>query len=90
MFRLWLRPSYNGVEAEFYVGVAAPAKTPATKISKLIHWFTTALQAPEIKAKFAALGFFSGGQCGADFAAMLHTDYKKYGQIVREAHLQMN
>jgi tripartite-type tricarboxylate transporter receptor subunit TctC len=48
------------------------------------------LQAPEIKAKFAALGFFSGGQCGADFAAMLHTDYKKYGQIVREAHLQMN
>jgi tripartite-type tricarboxylate transporter receptor subunit TctC len=81
---------YNGVEAEFYVGVAAPAKTPATKISKLIHWFTTALQAPEIKAKFAALGFFSGGQCGADFAAMLHTDYEKYGQIVREAHLQMN
>jgi tripartite-type tricarboxylate transporter receptor subunit TctC len=81
---------YNGVEAEFYVGVAAPAKTPATKISKLIRWFTTALQAPQIKAKFAALGFFSGGQCGADFAAMLHKDYEKYGQIVREAHLQLN
>jgi tripartite-type tricarboxylate transporter receptor subunit TctC len=48
------------------------------------------LQAPQIKAKFAALGFFSGGQCGADFAAILHKDYEKYGQIVREAHLQMN
>jgi tripartite-type tricarboxylate transporter receptor subunit TctC len=81
---------YNGVEAEFYVGVAAPAKTPATKISKLIGWFTTALQSPQIKAKFAALGFFSGGQCGADFAAILHKGYEKYGQIVREAHLQMN
>jgi tripartite-type tricarboxylate transporter receptor subunit TctC len=81
---------YNGVEAEFYVGVAAPAKTPATKISKLIRWFTTALQAPQIKAKFAALGFFSGGQCGADFAGILHKDYEKYGQIVREAHLQTN
>ena len=81
---------YNGVEAEFYVGVAAPAKTPATKISKLIRWFSTALQTPEIKAKFAALGFFSGGQCGADFAAILNNDYEKYGQVVREAHLQMN
>jgi len=81
---------YSGVDAEFYVGVAAPAKTPATKISELTHWFTTALQAPQIKAKFAALGFFSGAQCGADFAAILHNDYDKYGQIVREAHLQMN
>jgi tripartite-type tricarboxylate transporter receptor subunit TctC len=81
---------YGGVEAEFYVGVAAPAKTPATKVSELIHRFATALQAPQIKAKFAALGFFSGGQCGADFAAILHKDYAKYGQIVRQAHLQMN
>ena len=81
---------YDAVKAEFYVGVVAPAKTPATKISKLIRWFTTALQAPQIKAKFAALGFFSGGQCGADFAAILHKDYEKYGQVVREAHLQMD
>ena len=81
---------YKGVEAEFFVGVAAPAKTPATKISKLSGWFTAALQAPQIKAKFAALGFFSGGQCGADFAAILHKDYEKYGQIAREAHLQKN
>jgi tripartite-type tricarboxylate transporter receptor subunit TctC len=81
---------YNGVAAEFYIGVAAPARTPATRISKLIRWFTTALQAPQIKAKFATLGFFSGGQCGAAFAAILHKDYEKYGKIVREAHLQMN
>lgn len=81
---------YNAVEADFYVGVAAPAKTPATKVSKLTRWFTAALQASQIKAKFAVLGFFSGGQCGADFAAILHKDYEKYGQIVQEAHLHMN
>jgi tripartite-type tricarboxylate transporter receptor subunit TctC len=81
---------YKDVESDFYVGVAAPAKTPATKISKLIRWFTAALQAPQIKTKFAALGFFSGGQCGADFAAIIHKDYEKYGEIVREAHLKMN
>jgi tripartite-type tricarboxylate transporter receptor subunit TctC len=81
---------YNGVEANFYVGVAAPAKTPATEISKLIRWFAAALQAPQIKAKFATLGFFSGGQCGGDFAAILRKDFEKYGNIVREAQLQMH
>ena len=81
---------YKDVESDFYVGAAAPAKTPATKISKLIRWFTAALQAPQIKTKFAALGLFSGGQCGADFAAIIHKDYEKYGEIVREAHLKMN
>jgi tripartite-type tricarboxylate transporter receptor subunit TctC len=80
---------YEGVEAEFYIGVAAPMKTPAAKVSKLIGWFTSALQAPQIIAKFAALGFFSGGQCGTDFAAILHKDYEKYGKIVRQAHLEM-
>jgi len=79
---------YPGVEAEFYGGVVAPAKTPAKKIASLTHWFAEALQAPQVKAKYAALGFFSGGQCGADFAAVLRKDYEKYGQTVREAHLQ--
>jgi len=81
---------YNGVEAEFYAGVVAPAKTPKETVSKLIGWFSAAIKAPKVKAKFAALGFFSGGQCGADFAAILHKDYEKYGQIIREAHLQMH
>jgi tripartite-type tricarboxylate transporter receptor subunit TctC len=68
---------YDGVKAEFYIGVAAPAKTPAPKISRLIRWFTTALGAPQIKATFAALGFFSGGQCGADFSAILHKELQE-------------
>jgi len=81
---------YSGVEAEFYGGVIAPAKTPAKKISELIHWFAAALRAPQVEAKYAALGFFAGGQCGADFAAILRNDYEKYGRIVREAHLEMH
>ena len=65
-------------------------KRPAEKIANLTHWFSGALQAPQVKAKFAALGFFSGGQCGADFAAILRKDYEKYGQTTREAHLQLH
>jgi len=80
----------HGVEAEFYGGVVAPAGTPEAKISSLIHWFTAALQTPQVKAKYKALGFFSGGQCGADFAAILREDNRKYGQTVADAHLRMH
>lgn len=80
---------YKGVEAEFYGGVVAPARTPEETISKLIGWFTAALKDPKVKAKFAALGFFPGGQCGAEFGAVMRKDYEKYGQAIRDAHLQM-
>ncbi len=81
---------YKGVEAEFYGGVVAPAKTAKQTINRLIGWFSAAIKEPNVQAKFAALGFFSGGQCGADFAAVLRNDYDKYGQAVRQAHLEMH
>ncbi|HUE10098.1 MAG TPA: tripartite tricarboxylate transporter substrate binding protein [Steroidobacteraceae bacterium] len=80
---------YKGFEAEFFGGLVAPAKTPQPAIAQLIGDFTAAMQSPQIKAKFAALGFFPAGQCGADFAAILHKEYDKYGRIVQDAHIKM-
>ncbi len=77
------------VKQEFFGGVVAPAKTPKETIAKLTDLFKTALQAPNIKAKFASLGFFAGGECGADYAAILRKDYADYGQIIRDANLKM-
>jgi len=83
-----IESGYKDVEAEFYVGVVAPAKTPQATVSQTIRWFSDALALPEVKAKFASLGFVQGGQCGADFGAMLRKDYANYGRTLREAHLQ--
>ena len=77
------------VKQEFFGGVVAPAKTPKETIAKLTDLFKTALQAPNIKAKFASLGFFAGGECGTDYAAILRKDYADYGQIIRDANLKM-
>ena len=79
---------YKDVEAEFYIGVVTPAKTPQATISQTIRWFSDAIKAPEIKAKIASLGFVRGGQCGADFGAIIRKDYDNYGRTIREAHLQ--
>jgi tripartite-type tricarboxylate transporter receptor subunit TctC len=79
---------YKDVEAEFYVGVVAPAKTPQATVSQTIRWFSDAIRLPEVKAKFTSLGFVPGGQCGADFGAIIRKDYANYGRTMREAHLQ--
>jgi tripartite-type tricarboxylate transporter receptor subunit TctC len=85
-----IESGYNDVEAEFYIGVVAPAKTPRVAISQTIRWFSDAIRVAEIKAKFVSLGFVPGGQCGIDFGAIIGKDYAKYGRTIREARLQMH
>lgn len=79
---------YQGFEAEVWWGVFAPASTPAEIISRLAATFTAAIQAPEVKAKLATLGFYPVGMCAADFAADLRRQYDEYGQIIREAKIK--
>lgn len=85
-----MESGYKNVEAEFYGGVVAPAKTPQATVSQLIRWFSEAIKSPNVKARFAELGFIPGGQCGGDFGAIIRKDYDNYGRTIREAHLQMH
>ncbi|MGB8628622.1 MAG: tripartite tricarboxylate transporter substrate binding protein [Xanthobacteraceae bacterium] len=85
-----IESGYKDVEAEFYIGVVAPAKTPRATISQTIRWFSDVIRVPEIKVKFASLGFVPGGQCGSDFGAIIRRDYTNYGRTIREARLQMH
>jgi tripartite-type tricarboxylate transporter receptor subunit TctC len=85
-----IESGYKNVEAEFYGGVVAPAKTPPATVTRLIGWFSDAIKAPKVKARFAALGLVAGGQCGADFGRIIRHDYDNYGRTIREAHLQMH
>jgi len=80
---------YQDVVADFFGGVATPAKTPNEKLMKLIGWFSAAIEDPAVKGKFAALGFFPGGPCGAAFGAMLRKDYDEYGRVIREANIKL-
>ena len=80
---------YKDFVAEFFVGLIAPAKTPKDTVAQIGAMFTTAMQPPDIKAKLAALGLFPNATCGADFAAILRSDYEEYGRVIREANIKM-
>ena len=52
----FIESGYKDVDADIWFGVVAPANTPKDTLSQFTGWFTAALQVPEVKAKFAALG----------------------------------
>ena len=85
-----IEAGYKNVQAEFYGGVVAPAKTPQATLSQITRWFSDAIKAPAIKAKYASLGFVPGQQCGPGFGAIIRKDYDNYGRTIRDAHLQMH
>jgi len=79
---------YKDYEEDVWFGVVAPAMTPQPALSQLANWFSTAVQAPEVKSKLALQELYPVGLCGADFAAHLRKEHEKYGRIVREANIK--
>jgi len=79
---------YKDYEWDYWLGVLAPANTPKKMVSQLAGWLTTALQAPEFKAKLAPLGLYPVGICGADFIAFIRKKYEEYGRAIREFNLK--
>jgi tripartite-type tricarboxylate transporter receptor subunit TctC len=79
---------YNDYEAEVWFGVAAPAKTPKETVAQAATWFTTAMQAPEVKPKLLNLGLYPVGICGEEFAAHIRKQSEMYSRIIREANIK--
>jgi tripartite-type tricarboxylate transporter receptor subunit TctC len=79
---------YPGFEVDVWWGVFAPALTPQETVSHVAGLFARAVQAPEVKAKLVALGFYPVGMCGADFAAYMRRQYDEYGRVIREANIK--
>ena len=79
---------FKDYEIDAWFGVFAPANTLKETTAQLAGWFTAAMQAPDVKARLAALGLTPVGLCGADFAAHLRRQYEDYGRIIRDANLR--
>ena len=76
---------FGEIEADGWFGLA---RTPMDMLPRLASSFTTALHAPEVKAKLAVLGHDSVAMCGAKFAVYLHKKFEEYGRVIREASIK--
>ena len=72
-----------------YVGVVAPAGTPAAIVDKLNAAINASLLAPEVAAAFARLGAELGPASPQDFAAFLADETRKWTQVAKAANIKI-
>jgi tripartite-type tricarboxylate transporter receptor subunit TctC len=76
---------YPGYEATIWLGIFAPGGTPAAVIDRLRTEINKALGEPAVEAKLKSAGGLEPLVTKPDeFAALIRSDYDKYGRIVRE------
>jgi tripartite-type tricarboxylate transporter receptor subunit TctC len=74
--------------AEIFYGIVAPAKTPASTVAQLSGWFSTAMQAPEVKPRLAQQGLLPVNKCGDEFGVYLRRQVEEYSRVIRESNIK--
>jgi tripartite-type tricarboxylate transporter receptor subunit TctC len=74
----------NGFEATApWVGLLAPAGTPAPVVSKLSEEMRKSLARPETKERMRQLGAIIIADTPAEFAVFLKKDYERWAQVIK-------
>jgi tripartite-type tricarboxylate transporter receptor subunit TctC len=79
-----------GSEFNFWIGMFAPAKTPAAIVNRLQDEVAKALATPEVKERFAALGADAWTLEPAQFEAYLRDEIKSNAALVKAAGLEVH
>ena len=74
---------WPGFESVGWIGLAAPAKTPAPILDKLNAEIRKMLADPAVKARFAQLAFEPVGDSRAEFTAFVKSEIAKWSQVAR-------
>lgn len=80
---------YPNFESETWVGIVAPAKTPAQTVGQLAKLFADAMQAPEVKAKFLSVGLRPVVMCGDEFGNFLRRQHDDYSRVIHDANIKV-
>jgi len=76
---------YPEFEAVGWIGIAAPARTPAPVLDQLNAEVVRIINTPEMKARLATLAFTPVGDTREQFARFIQSEIAKWGRAVRES-----
>jgi tripartite-type tricarboxylate transporter receptor subunit TctC len=74
---------YPGFEAVGWIGIAAPARTPAAILDKLNAEMVRILNEPDVKERLAALAFTPVPGSRSAFGAYIRSEIDKWGKAVK-------
>ena len=76
---------FPGFEAVGWIGIAAPAKTPAPVLDKLNAEIVRIINTPEMKERLATLAFTPVGDTRQQFSRFIQSEIARWGKAVRES-----
>ena len=79
-----------GIELNSWVGIMAPAKTPAAIIAKLNKEINAVLQDPAVKDKLLGSGIEAANATSAQFGDEIKRDLEMYKPVVEKAGIKVN
>ena len=81
---------YKGFDANTWFGLVVPANTPPAIVTKINAEVNKILKSPDVKEKFAAEGGGALGGTSQEFAALLKSDYAKWGKVVKDSGAKLD
>jgi tripartite-type tricarboxylate transporter receptor subunit TctC len=78
-------PNY---ESDIWIGMVAPAKTPAAIINKLNAELRRSLALPDVQGKLAEQGIYAESSSAADFSKLIASDQKRWAAVIKAANIQ--
>jgi tripartite-type tricarboxylate transporter receptor subunit TctC len=78
-----------GYDIGAWIGYSAPAGTPRDVLAKLSAEIQKAMQAPDLKERYLALGLETASMTPEEMAAFLRKEQERYGSIIRGANIKV-
>jgi tripartite-type tricarboxylate transporter receptor subunit TctC len=78
-----------GFDVTSWYGIVVRSGTPPAVIDKIQRDMAEALRDPDVKAKLAALGLEPVGDTPAEFAQVIQSESRKWGDIVKKANIHV-
>jgi tripartite-type tricarboxylate transporter receptor subunit TctC len=79
---------YPQAQSSFWVGLSAPAKTPADVVNRLHDAVEQALQKPDVKEKLGRIGVEPELMSVEQFGKFFKQDYDATLQLAKDAHIE--
>ncbi len=80
---------FPGFEAYSWIGIFAPAGTPAATVQRLTREFQGTLQTPDIHSKLTQAGFEVVGSDGPGVDKHLRQEYERWRKFVQDTNLKL-
>jgi tripartite-type tricarboxylate transporter receptor subunit TctC len=79
-----------GFDVTVWLGMVAPAGTPADIVAKLNTEIVRILGLPDVKEKFVAAGLDPMTNTPSEFAAYIRKESERWGKVIKETGIRLD